>query len=137
MATTDPIALVDHLFRKQAGQMIATLTRMLGSRHLALAEDAVQDALTTAMQQWPFRGVPDNPEAWLFQVARHRALDRLRHGRMAADKEPAIAREAPTAEPPNAAPLLRGELPAVEDDQLGLLFLACHPSLAPEARVAL
>ena len=61
MAATDPIALVDHLFRKQAGQMVATLTRALGSRHLSLAEDAVQDALTTAMQQWPFRGVPENP----------------------------------------------------------------------------
>ena len=137
MATTDPTALVDHLFRKQAGQMIATLTRTLGSRHLALAEDAVQDALTTAMQQWPFRGVPDNPEAWLFQVARNRALDRLRHGRMAADKEPAIARESATVESSSAAPLLRGELPPVEDDQLGLLFLTCHPSLAPDARVAL
>ena len=137
MSTTDPIALVDHLFRKQAGQMIATLTRSLGSRHLTLAEDAVQDALMTAMQQWPFRGVPDNPEAWLFQVARNRALDRLRHGRMAADKEPAIARESATVESPIAAPLLRGELPPVEDDQLGLLFLTCHPSLPPDARVAL
>jgi RNA polymerase sigma-70 factor, ECF subfamily len=137
MATTDPIALVDHLFRKQAGQMIATLTRTLGSRHLTLAEDAVQDALMTAMQQWPFRGIPDNPEAWLFQVARNRALDRLRHGRMASDKEPDIARDAATVEPPNTAPLLRGELPPVEDDQLGLLFLTCHPSLPPDARVAL
>jgi RNA polymerase sigma-70 factor (ECF subfamily) len=137
MATIDPIALVDHLFRKQAGQMIATLTRTLGPRHLALAEDAVQDALMTAMQQWPFRGVPDNPEAWLFQVARNRALDRLRHGKMAADKGPAIARESATEELPLAAPLLRGELPPVEDDQLGLLFLTCHPSLGPEARVAL
>ena len=91
----------------------------------------------TAMQQWPFRGVPDNPEAWLFQVARNRALDRLRHGRMAADKEPAIARESATADAPIAAPLLRGELPPVEDDQLGLLFLTCHPSLPPDARVAL
>ena len=91
--------------------MIATLTRTLGSRHLSLAEDAVQDALMTAMQQWPFRGVPDNPEAWLFQVARNRALDRLRHGRMAADKEPAIARESATVESPTAAPLLRDELP--------------------------
>jgi RNA polymerase sigma-70 factor (ECF subfamily) len=137
MASTDPIALVDHLFRKQAGQMIATLTRTLGSRHLTLAEDAVQDALMTAMQQWPFRGIPDNPEAWLFHVARNRALDRLRHGRMAADKEPDIAREAATTESPNVVPLLRGELPPVEDDQLGLLFLTCHPSLPPEARVAL
>ena len=112
MATTDPIALVDHLFRKQAGQMIATLTRTLGPRHLALAEDAVQDALMTAMQQWPFRGVPENPGAWLFQVARNRALDRLRHGKIAVDKEPAIARESAAEELPIAAPLLRGELAA-------------------------
>ena len=111
MSTTDPIALVDHLFRRQAGQMVATLTRTLGPRHLALAEDAVQDALMTAMQQWPFRGVPDHPEAWLFQVARNRALDRLRHGKMAADKEPAIARESATVEAPSRRPLLRHELP--------------------------
>src|SRR5262245_27397764 len=119
MSPSDPIALVDHLFRKQSGQMIATLTRTFGSRHLTLAEDAVQDALMTAMQQWPFRGVPENPEAWLFRVARNRALDRLRHGRMAADKEVAIAHESATGQPPAPAPLLRGELPPVEDDQLG------------------
>jgi RNA polymerase sigma-70 factor (ECF subfamily) len=137
MSVGDPIALVDHLFRRQAGQMVATLTRTLGPRHLALAEDAVQDALTTAMQQWPFRGVPANPEAWLFQVARNRALDRLRHDRMATDKEPAIARESTAIEAPRDTPLLRNELPAVDDDQLGLLFLTCHPSLTAEARVAL
>jgi len=117
--------------------MVATLTRALGSRNLALAEDAVQDALLTAMQQWPFRGIPDNPEAWLFQVARNRALDRLRHGKMAADKEPALARESATIESPAVVPLLKHELPAVEDDQLGLLFLTCHPSLGAESRVAL
>jgi RNA polymerase sigma-70 factor (ECF subfamily) len=133
----DPIALVDHLFRRQAGQMVATLTRMLGSRYLALAEDAVQDALVTAMQQWPFRGVPDHPEAWLFQVARNRALDRLRHARMASEKEPAIARDAPPAVAADASPLLKHEVPPLADDQLGLLFLACHPSLNAEARVAL
>jgi RNA polymerase sigma-70 factor (ECF subfamily) len=133
----DTLALVDHLFRRQAGQMVATLTRTLGSRHLAIAEDAVQDALLTAMQQWPFRGVPDRPEAWLFQVARNRALDRLRHGKLAADKEPALAREAAPVASPAAAPLLREELPAVEDDQLGLLFLTCHPLLPADARVAL
>ncbi|HEX6163180.1 MAG TPA: sigma-70 family RNA polymerase sigma factor [Vicinamibacterales bacterium] len=137
MTTGDPIAIVDHLFRKQAGQMIATLTRTLGPRHLSLAEDAVQDALMTAMQQWPFRGVPDHPEAWLFQVARNRALDRLRHGKMAAGKEPDIARASTAVESPAAPPLLRGELPPVEDDQLGLLFLTCHPSLTADARVAL
>jgi RNA polymerase sigma-70 factor (ECF subfamily) len=133
----DALALVDHLFRRQAGQMVATLTRTLGSRHLTIAEDAVQDALLTAMQQWPFRGVPDHPEAWLFRVARHRALDRLRHGKMAADKAPSLARAAATVESPAAAPLLREELPAVDDDQLGLLFLTCHPALPANARVAL
>ncbi len=117
--------------------MVATLTRTLGSRHLTIAEDAVQEALLTALQQWPFRGVPDNPEAWLFQVARNRALDRLRHGRMAADKEPAIARESAGVELPSVAPLLREELPAVDDDQLGLLFLTCHPAVPADARVAL
>lgn len=137
MANSDPIALVDHLFRRQAGQMVATLTRTLGPRHLALAEDAVQDALTTAMQQWPFHGIPSNPEAWLFQVARNRALDRLRHDRMAVEKEPVITRQSPTVESPIAEPLLRNELPPVDDDQLGLLFLACHPALSADARVAL
>ncbi|HEX7280700.1 MAG TPA: sigma-70 family RNA polymerase sigma factor, partial [Vicinamibacterales bacterium] len=133
----DAVALVDHLFRRQAGQMVATLTRTLGSRHLALAEDAVQDALLTAMQQWPFRGVPGNPEGWLFQVARNRALDRLRHARVALDKEPAIKREIAIVEHPPAAPLLKDEVPALHDDQLGLLFLTCHPSLTADARVAL
>jgi RNA polymerase sigma-70 factor (ECF subfamily) len=137
MSSSDPIALVDHLFRRQAGQMVATLTRTLGPRHLALAEDAVQDALITAMQQWPFRGIPENPQAWLFQTARNRALDRLRHGKMAIDKAPAIARESAVLDAPGETPLLRHELPPLEDDQLGLLFLTCHPSLASDARVAL
>jgi len=132
----DSIALVEHLFRRQAGQMVATLTRTLGSRHLGLAEDAVQDALMAALQQWPFRGIPAQPEAWLYLVAKNRALDRLRHARMAADKQPALARERPAPQPP-AASLLRDEPPPVDDDQLGLLFLTCHPQLPADARVAL
>ena len=80
-------SLIEHLFRQQASQMVATLTRALGGGHLALAEEAVQDAMVTALQQWPFRGVPDDPAAWLFRVARNRALDRLRHQRVVADKE--------------------------------------------------
>lgn len=117
--------------------MIATLTRLLGPRHIALAEDAVQDALLTAMQQWPFRGIPGNPEAWLFQVARNRALDRLRHAKIVSDKEPALARASETVQPAPAAPLLKDEMPALDDDQLGLLFLTCHPSLPQDTRVAL
>ena len=72
-------ALVDQLFRRQSGRLVGVLTRQLGSHHLALAEDAVQDALVRALQTWPVGGVPDNPTAWLYQVARRAALDRLRH----------------------------------------------------------
>jgi RNA polymerase sigma-70 factor, ECF subfamily len=135
--SSDPVALVDHLFRRQAGQMVATLTRRLGSKHLTLAEDAVQDALMTALEQWPYRGVPQQPEAWLFQVARNRALDRLRHSRMATEKSDAIAHQSPTTAAPAASALLKEELPPMEDDQLGLIFLSCHPTLASDARVAL
>ncbi len=117
--------------------MVARLTRALGSRHLAVAEDAVQDALIAALQQWPYRGVPDQPEAWLYQVAKNRALDRLRHVKMAAGKVSAIGQGAPAFNPPAASTLLRDELPPVDDDQLGLLFLSCHPAVAADARVAL
>ena len=135
--SSDPIALVDHLFRRQAGQMVATLTRTLGSRHLTLAEDAVQDALMTALQQWPFSGIPEQPSAWLFKVARNRALDRLRHLKMAAHKEPDVARAASPPDLQTNASLLRSELPPLDDDQVGMLFLVCHPSIAADARVAL
>ena len=116
--------------------MVATLTRRLGSKYLSLAEDAVQDALMTALEQWPFRGVPDQPEAWLFQVARNRALDRLRHQRMATEKSSAIAQQAPATTPPQSS-LLRDELPLMEDDQLELILLCCHPALPADARVTL
>ncbi|HET9531328.1 MAG TPA: sigma factor, partial [Blastocatellia bacterium] len=66
--------LVDHLFRHQAGQMISSLTRIFGPQRLDLAEEVVQDALVKALKLWPYRGVPDNPAAWLIQVAKNRAL---------------------------------------------------------------
>ena len=62
--------LVDHLFRHHSAKIIATLTRVFGSRNLDLAEDVVQDALLKALQQWPFKGVPENPAGWLTLVAR-------------------------------------------------------------------
>src|SRR3982750_1888372 len=71
-------ALVDHLFRHEAGKMVATLVRILGLRNVDLAEDVVQDALLRALEVWTYRGVPENPSAWLFQAARNRALDVLR-----------------------------------------------------------
>lgn len=130
--------LVDHLFRRQAGLLVATLTRKFGARHLALVEEAVQDALVSALQLWPFRGVPDEPAAWLFQVARNRALDRLRRDRTSIEKAPAVARAWEAADvQPSEAVHLAGERPPLEDDQLGMMFMTCHPALSRESRVAL
>jgi RNA polymerase sigma factor (sigma-70 family) len=131
----DVSTLVDHLFRRQSGQMIATLTRSLGSRYLALAEDAVQEALITALQQWPYRGVPERPDAWLYSVARNRALDRLRHERVVLEKASDLTPTSFAFAAP--AVTLRDEPPPLEDDQVGLLFLVCHPALPSESRVAL
>src|SRR4051812_15899247 len=81
-------SMVDHLFRQRAGQMVAWLTRLLGPEHLELAEEVVQDALLKALQLWPHSGIPDNPGGWLFQVARNRALDVLRHNSILHGKAP-------------------------------------------------
>lgn len=137
MSTTDVPALVEHLFRRQAAQMVATLTRALGGRHLALAEEAVQDALVSALQQWPFRGVPERPAAWLFQVARNRALDRLRHDRVRAEKRQQAGEALDVQPSESPAARLAGELQPLDDDQLGMMFMTCHPALAADTRVAL
>lgn len=129
METTDVGALIDHLFRQHAGRMLATLTRLLGSRHLALAEEVVQEALVTALQQWPFQGVPANPSAWLIQVARNRALDRLRRERLWIDRERDVAA------------LFESRVRCADaqpfDDELCMMFMACHPDIPREARIAL
>ena len=131
-------SLVDHLFRRQSAQIVATLTRALGGHHLDLAEEAVQDALVTALQQWPYRGVPDDPAAWLFRVARNRALDRLRHTKMAGDKEGLVVERFGQERPADPAEtMLMAESLPLGDDQLGMMFLTCHPALPRESRVAL
>src|SRR5215470_5121720 len=84
---------VDHCFRHEAGRMVATLTRIFGINNLALAEDAVQDAFCRAVEVWRFRGVPENPSAWLMATAKHRAIDILRRERTAQNLAPELARE--------------------------------------------
>src|ERR1700757_5076742 len=82
----------DHLFRREAGRMVAAVTRIFGVQNLALAEDVVQDAFCRALEVWPFRGVPDNPAAWLMATARHRAIDVLRRERTARTFAPELGR---------------------------------------------
>ena len=131
------IALEDHLFRREAGRMVATLTRIFGVHNLALAEDVVQDAFCRALEVWKFRGVPENPSAWLMATAKNRALDVLRRERTARTFAPELGRLlesewtlAPTVEElfgPNA----------IQDDLLRMMFSCCHPRLPEEAQVAL
>lgn len=126
--------LVEHLFRHEAGRLVAVLTRHLGPARLDLAEEAVQEALLAALATWPFRGVPDRPAAWLFQAARNRALDALRRGATAGAATADIISLEQTRLARLPEPALRGEL---DDDLLGLMFACCHPDLRADDRVAL
>ncbi|MEK7829812.1 MAG: sigma-70 family RNA polymerase sigma factor [Acidobacteriota bacterium] len=135
-------ALVDHLFRHQAGQMIATLVRVFGPRYIDLAEEVVQEALLKALQLWSYRGIPENPSAWLIQVAKNRALDLLRREASLQEKSEEIVRafaaqEVFANQRNESGQTLARTLARTLDDSLAMVFMACHPSLSREARVAL
>jgi RNA polymerase sigma-70 factor, ECF subfamily len=130
-------ALVDHLFRHQAGQMIATLVRVFGPRHIDLAEEVVQEALVKALQLWSYRGIPDNPSAWLIQVAKNNALDRLRREASLQEKSEEIIRAFAAQEALTHQRAGAGAGNEALDDSLAMVFMACHPAIAREARVAL
>jgi predicted RNA polymerase sigma factor len=108
--------------------MVAALARTLGSEHLDVAEEVVQEALLRALQVWPHQGVPDNPEGWLYRVARNLAVDRGRRNTILAAKLHLLA-----AEIPEAGWLVEPAL----DDELALVFLCCHPALSEDSQVAL
>src|ERR1700724_2864426 len=127
----------DHLFRREAGRMGATLTRIFGVHNLALAEDVVQDAFCRALEVWKFRGVPENPSAWLMVTAKNRALDVLRRERTARTFAPELGRflESEWALSPAVEEHFAPH--AIKDDQLRMMFSCCHPRLPEEAQVAL
>jgi RNA polymerase sigma factor (sigma-70 family) len=117
--------------------MVAALTRLFGIHNLALAEDVVQDAFCRALEVWPFRGVPDNPSAWLMATAKHRAIDVLRRERTARTFAPEVGRllESEWTLVPMVDELFG--VSSVEDDLLRMMFSCCHPRLPEEAQVAL
>jgi RNA polymerase sigma factor (sigma-70 family) len=129
--------LSDHLFRRESGRMVATLTRILGVHNLDLAEDVVQDAFCRALEVWKFRGVPENPSAWLMATAKNRALDVLRRERTARTFAPELGRllHSEWTLAPAVAELFAAN--AIKDDQLRMMFSCCHPRLPEEAQVAL
>ncbi len=119
---------VEQVFREEWGNAVGILTRALGD--LELAEDAVQDAFTTALERWPREGNPRNPAAWIVTTAKNRAIDRIRRDRVFRQKVELLARleELPGED---------DDMSAIPDERLALVFTCCHPALAPEARVAL
>jgi RNA polymerase sigma factor (sigma-70 family) len=134
MSASDTHRTIETVFRIEAPKLIAGLARV--TRDVGRAEELAQDALVAALQQWPGEGVPRNPGAWLMQAAKHRALDGLRRDKMLKRKHEEIGRDLDEEADPIAE--LEDALDdEVGDDLLRLIFTACHPVLAIEARLAL
>jgi RNA polymerase sigma factor (sigma-70 family) len=135
VTVADTHRAIDAVWRIEAPRLIAGLTRIL--RDIGLAEDLAQDALVAALEQWPESGVPDNPGAWLMATAKHRAIDRLRRDERLERKHEVLGRELEAQQEMAVAELNSPMVDDVGDDLLRLMFISCHPILAPEARVAL
>jgi len=127
--------VVEHLFRHEAGRMVAILTGIFGLEHLTLAEDVVQETLARALQTWPFYGVPENPSAWIMRVARNLALDAVRREKVFREKEPEIIRLMDREGAASDEAVYAEQ--EIADDRLRMMFVCCHPVIPPEAQVAL
>jgi RNA polymerase sigma factor (sigma-70 family) len=127
--------IVEHLFRHEAGKMVATLAGIFGIQHLTLAEDVVQEALARALQTWPFYGVPKNPAAWIMRASRNLAIDAVRRETVFRGKEAEIIRQMEEEGPsPDGAIFPEYE---IADDRLRMMFVCCHPLIPPDAQAAL
>ncbi|NEA60107.1 RNA polymerase sigma factor [Streptomyces sp. SID13666] len=122
-----PSPEVEQVFRAEYGRSVAVLVRVFGD--IDIAEEAVQDAFTTALERWPSAGLPPSPAGWIITTARNRAIDRLRREASRQDRHAQAALLHARDEPPEEGP--------VRDDRLRLIFTCCHPSLATGAQVAL
>jgi RNA polymerase sigma factor (sigma-70 family) len=134
VTNSDTHRAIDAVWRIESARLIAGLARIV--RDVGIAEDLAQDALVAALQQWPESGIPDNPGAWLMATAKHRAIDRLRRTQLIERKHAELGRELEVQQ------ALMPDLEAAIDDHIGddllrLVFVACHPVLSIEARVAL
>ncbi|WP_449480653.1 RNA polymerase sigma factor [Streptomyces avidinii] len=125
---------VEAVFRIESARIIAGVARIV--RDVGIAEELAQDALVAALEQWPQSGVPDKPGAWLMATAKHRAIDLVRRKEAYARKLAEVGRTLEDQTPP-AGPAEPADTEGIDDDLLRLIFTACHPVLATEARIAL
>ena len=134
VGATETHRAIEALWKIESARVIAGLTRIV--RDVGVAEELAQDALVAALEQWPESGIPENPGAWLMGTAKHRAIDFLRRGTLIERKHEDLGRE--VAEREMAVPDLAAAMDDfIGDDMLRLVFIACHPVLSTEARVAL
>ncbi|HLG39486.1 MAG TPA: sigma-70 family RNA polymerase sigma factor [Chitinophagaceae bacterium] len=128
---------IDHLFRHESGKMVSVLSRLLGLRNLEAAQDIVQDTLLKAMSTWGYKGIPDNPSAWLYRVAKNKAIDFLRRQKKFKSIGPQYAyllQSEYTLSPTVNNLFLENE---IQDSQLRMMFACCHPSIPQESQVAM
>src|SRR5438093_352935 len=131
---TDAHRAIDAVWRIESPRLIAGLTRIM--RDVGLAEDLAQDALVAALEQWPESGVPDNPGAWLMATAKYRAIDRLRRNERLERKHEELGRELELRQEMTVGNSETAAADDLGDDLLRLIFISCHPILAPAGRVA-
>jgi RNA polymerase sigma factor (sigma-70 family) len=135
VSTNDIHGAIEAVWRIESARLIAGLARIV--RDIGLAEDLAQDALVIALERWPQAGIPDNPGAWLMATAKHRAIDRIRHNVMQQRKLEEMGRDVEMQHQLTEADFEAAADDDVRDDLLRLIFIACHPVLSKEARVAL
>lgn len=129
--------LADHLFRHESGKMVAVLTRLLGLQNMEAAQDIVQDTLLQAMSSWSYGKIPDNPAAWLYRVAKNKAIDLLRREKRFREIGPQygyLLQSEYTLAPTIHQLFLENE---IQDSQLRMMFACCHPAIPEESQVAL
>ena len=135
MTATDVHRTIEALWRMESARLIAAMARRV--RDVGLAEELAQDALVSALEQWPAAGIPDNPAAWLMTTAKNRAIDQLRRRRMLEGKHALLGHELEREQQLSAGSIEACAEDVIGDDLLRLIFIACHPVLSTEARTAL
>ncbi len=135
MSSSDTHRAIDAVWRIESARLIAGLTRIV--RDVGVAEELAQDALVAALERWPESGVPDNPGAWLMATAKHRAIDFFRRTKLLERKHEEFGRELETQQEMAVANFDSANEDDIGDDLLRLVFIACHPVLSTESRVAL
>src|SRR4051812_36711005 len=134
MGATETHRAIEAVWKMESARIIAGLTRIV--RDVGVAEELAHDALVAALEQWPESGIPQNPGAWLMAIAKHRAIDFFRRNTLIGRKHEILGRE--LAERESEVPDFTTAMDDnIGDDLLRLVFIACHPVLSTEARVAL